>query len=190
MQVCLPCGQAACCAHAVLLKRDKNCLSRSWLRQSPYHRRSPLPPSRPPSLPPPPPPPPSRSSGYPATAGPQLEARKRLDNVQAEFAKAGLSAAASDRVLKQCKVYLQWDCESKLQPALQLWLQGFGSEKLHEVLQYAPYLLERNPADCEEVFMWLLLRIPYTGRVYKDPHNRWHTSCFGVDAAPNTAQAA
>ncbi len=77
---------------------------------------------------------PAEAQGYLATAGPQLEARKRLDNAQAEFAKAGLSAAASNRVLKQCKVYLQWDCESNLQPALQLWLQEFGSEKLHEVL--------------------------------------------------------
>ncbi len=64
-----------------------------------------------------------------------------------------MSAADSKKVLKQCKEYLQWDCESRLQPALQSWLQELGSKKLHEVLQYAPHLLERNPADCGEVFM-------------------------------------
>ena len=152
MQVCLPRGQAACCAHAAFLKREQNCLSHSWLRQKPSPRRSPC-----------------SSSGF--------------CRVQKEFAKAGLSAAASNKVLKKCQMYLQWDCESKLQPALQLWLQELGSEKLREVLQYAPHLLERNPADCEEVFMWLLLRIPYTGNCYKEPRKWWHTRTFGVDAA-------
>ncbi len=117
VQVCLPCGQAACCAHAALLKQDQNCLSHSWLHQNPSHRRGPR-----------------RSSGHLVTAGPQLEARTRFYKVRDEFAKAGVSAADSKKVLKQCKEYLQWDCESKLQPALQSWLQELGSEKLREVL--------------------------------------------------------
>lgn len=94
-----------------------------------------------------------------------------------------MSAADSKKVLKQCKEYLQWDCESRLQPALQSWLQELGSKKLHEVLQYAPHLLERNPADCGEAFMWLLLSISYTGKGYKEPRKWWHTRTFGVDAA-------
>ena len=31
--------------------------------------------------------------------------------------------------------------------------------------------------------MWLLLRIPYTGKGYKEPRKQWHTRSFGVDAA-------
>lgn len=46
-----------------------------------------------------------------------------------------------------------------MQPARHLWLQELGSKKLQELLQYAPNLLERNPADCGDVFMWLLLPI-------------------------------
>ncbi len=77
-------------------------------------------------------------------------------------------------------MYLQWDCDSELQPALHLWLQELGSNKVQEVLQSAPNLLERNPA---EVFMWLLLSIPYTGECHKEPRNWLHTRSFGVDAA-------
>ena len=154
MQVCLPRGQAACCAHAPFLKRDQKYMTCSWLRQNPSHKRRPR-----------------RSSGYLVTAGLQLEAHTRFSRVQEEFAKAGVSDADSKKVLKQCKEYLQWDCESKLQPALQLWLQELGSEKLREVLQYAPYLLECNPADCGDVFMRLLLPISHG------------TPAYGVDAA-------
>jgi len=47
----------------------------------------------------------------------------KADAVQAEFAKAGISAEITQMTLKQYKPYLNWDIETKLRPALQSWLQ-------------------------------------------------------------------
>ena len=54
--------------------------------------------------------------------------------VQAEFAKAGIPTRVTKRVLKLHRHYLNWDIETKLQPALQLWLQELGAEQLSTTL--------------------------------------------------------
>ncbi len=74
--------------------------------------------------------------------------------VQAEFAKAGISAAATKRVLSQYRTYLNWDVVTKLRPALQSWLQELGAEQLSQQLQKLPPLL--SPDERNEVYSWLV----------------------------------
>ena len=54
----------------------------------------------------------------------------RADAAQAEFAKAGISAEVTQKVLEQYKPFLTWDVETKLRPAVQSWLQELGTEQL------------------------------------------------------------
>ena len=75
--------------------------------------------------------------------------------VQAEFAKAGISAEVTQKVLKQYKTYLYWDVETKLRPALQLWLQKLGSQQLSQQLQEVQRLLVCTPKERNEVYCWL-----------------------------------
>ncbi len=76
--------------------------------------------------------------------------------VQAEFAKTGISAEVTLRVLQQYKPYLNWDIETKLRPALQSWLQELGSEQLSQQLQKLPRLLWCKPEERNEVYSWLV----------------------------------
>ncbi|DBA72167.1 TPA: hypothetical protein ACH3X2_010659 [Trebouxia sp. C0005] len=76
----------------------------------------------------------------------------KADAVQAEFAKAGISAAVTQKVLKKYKHYLNWDVVTKLQPALQLWLQELGSEHLSQQLQKVPCTLLCTPEKHNEVY--------------------------------------
>ena len=76
--------------------------------------------------------------------------------VQAEFAKAGILAEVTQKILKQYKPYLNWDIDTKLRPALQLWLQELGIEQLSVQLQKSPSLLVCKPEDCNEVYLWLV----------------------------------
>ena len=76
--------------------------------------------------------------------------------VQAEFAKAGISAEATQNILKQYNTYLNWDVETKLRPALKSWLQELGTEQLSQQLQRLPRLLMCTPQDRTEVHSWLL----------------------------------
>ena len=79
----------------------------------------------------------------------------KADAVQAEFAKAGISAGVIQRILKQHKPYVNWDIESKLRPTLQLWLQVLGPKQLSQQLQKARCLLVCKPEECNEVYVWL-----------------------------------
>jgi len=79
----------------------------------------------------------------------------KADAVQAEFAKAGISAEITQMTLKQYKPYLSWDIETKLRPALQSWLQELGAEQLSQQLQKVRRLLACKPQECSEVHMWL-----------------------------------
>ncbi len=90
----------------------------------------------------------STSAAKSASAG-------NADAVHAEFAKAGISAEATNKVFSQYKTYLNWDIETKLRPALQLWLQELGSKQLSEQLQKNEFLLLCKPEECNEVYLWL-----------------------------------
>ena len=76
--------------------------------------------------------------------------------VQAEFAKAGISAEVTQKVLKQYKHYLKWDVGTKLQPVLQLWLHELGTEQLSQQLQKLPRLLMCMPEEHNKVCSWLV----------------------------------
>ncbi len=78
--------------------------------------------------------------------------------VQAEFAKAGISAEVTQKVLEQYKPYLTWDVETKLRPAVQSWLQELGTEQLSQQLQRLPCLLLCTPVERAEVYSWLVLK--------------------------------
>ena len=85
--------------------------------------------------------------------------------VQAEFAKAGISAEVTQKVLKQYKHYLNWDVETKLQPVLQLWLHELGTEQLSQQLQKLPCLLMCTPEERTEVYSWLVSKGVNAARV-------------------------
>ena len=76
--------------------------------------------------------------------------------VAAEFAKAGISAEVTQKVLKQYKPYLSWDVETKLRPALQSWLQELGSVQLSQQLQKVQCFLVCTPKEHNEVYSWLV----------------------------------
>ena len=75
--------------------------------------------------------------------------------VRAEFAKAGISNAATARILQQYEPLLRWDAKLKLRPALELWAQVIGTNQLAERLQKSPKLLISTPEKCGLVYTWL-----------------------------------
>ncbi len=87
------------------------------------------------------------------------------DAVQAEFAKAGISAEVTQKVLAKYKPYLNWDAETKLRPALQSWLQELGTEQLSVQLQKVQCLLVCMPEERKEVHAWLLSKGVNAARV-------------------------
>ncbi len=89
----------------------------------------------------------------------------KADAVQAEFAKAGISAEVTQKVLKQYKPYLNWDVETKLRPALQSWLHELGSKQLSQRLQKVTHLLVCTPEESNEVYLWLVSKGVNAARV-------------------------
>ena len=85
--------------------------------------------------------------------------------VQAEFAKAGVSAELTKKILKQYKPYLNWNIHTKLRPALQLWLQELGSKQLSEQLQKTERLLWCKPEERHKVYSWLVSKRVNAARV-------------------------
>ncbi|DBA88346.1 TPA: hypothetical protein ACH3X2_004848 [Trebouxia sp. C0005] len=85
--------------------------------------------------------------------------------VEAEFAKAGISAEVTQKVLERYKPYITWDVETKLRPALQSWLQELGTEQLSQQLQKAQRLLVCKPEECSEVYSWLMSKGVSAARV-------------------------
>ena len=75
--------------------------------------------------------------------------------VRAEFSEAGVPGEVIMKVLKQCPSYLRQPIDTKLRPALQLWLKQLGSQQLSECLDKYPRLLRRTPEECNDVYMWL-----------------------------------
>ena len=91
----------------------------------------------------------------------------QIDAVQAEFAKTGIPAEVSQKLVKQYKPYLNWDIETKLRPALQSWLQELGTEQLSQQLQKSRHLLLRKPDNCIRVSLWLSSMGVDAGRVQR-----------------------
>ena len=77
-----------------------------------------------------------------------------IDAVRAEFSKAGISDTVIAKVLKY-KPYLRWDPDTKLRPALQLWLKHLSRQQLSERLNKFQKLLLHTPEDCGDVYLWL-----------------------------------
>ena len=78
-----------------------------------------------------------------------------IDAVRAEFSKACVPDEVTAKALKSYKQYLRWDPDTKLRPALQLWLKHLGSQQLSERLGKYPKLLLRTPEECSDVYLWL-----------------------------------
>ena len=75
--------------------------------------------------------------------------------VRAEFSKASIPDEVTAKALKSYNQYLRWDPETKLRPALKLWLKHLGSQQLSERLGKYPQLLLHTPEDCNHVYPWL-----------------------------------
>ncbi|KAL3146997.1 hypothetical protein ABBQ38_014964 [Trebouxia sp. C0009 RCD-2024] len=74
---------------------------------------------------------------------------------RAEFCRAGIPDEVTRRVLKQYHQYQRWDIDTKLRPALKVWVQQHGSQQLSARLQKAPRLLCHTPEECNAVYLWL-----------------------------------
>ena len=89
----------------------------------------------------------------------------KADAVQAEFAKAGIPAEVTQKVLERYKHYWNWNVEAKLRPALQLWLQELSSQQLSKQLQNLPRLLLCMPKGHTKVHLWLVSKGVSAARV-------------------------
>ena len=76
--------------------------------------------------------------------------------VRIEFAEAGIPGEVTTKVLKRYEYYLRWDPDTKLRPALQLWLKHLGSQQLSARLHKHPRLLCCTPEECNDIYMWLV----------------------------------
>ena len=78
-----------------------------------------------------------------------------IDAVKAEFSKAAIPDEVISKVLKSYKYYIRWDPDTKLRPALQLWLKHLGSQQLSKSLDKYPQLLLHTPEKCNDVYLWM-----------------------------------
>ncbi|KAL3162593.1 hypothetical protein ABBQ38_008641 [Trebouxia sp. C0009 RCD-2024] len=74
---------------------------------------------------------------------------------RAEFCRAGIPDEVTSKVLRQYQSYQRWDIDTKLRPALKLWVEQFGSQQLAARLHKNPRLLLRTPEECSGVYLWL-----------------------------------
>ena len=98
----------------------------------------------------------SQPSRPPTFLAARAKAVANTDAVRAEFVKAGLPDEVIAKALKSYKHYLHWDPDTKLRPALQLWLKHLGNQQLSERLDKYPRLLLRTPEECSDVYLWLV----------------------------------
>ena len=84
-----------------------------------------------------------------------VKSAANADAARPEFSRAGIPDEVTTKVLKQCQPYLRWDIDSKLRPALQVWVQQLGSQQLSARLAKHARLLFRTPKECSDVYMWL-----------------------------------
>lgn len=59
------------------------------------------------------------------------------------------------QILMQYTTYLRGPTDTKLRPALQLWLKQLGIQQLSARLDKYPLLLLRKPEECSDVYLWL-----------------------------------
>ncbi|KAL3162594.1 hypothetical protein ABBQ38_008642 [Trebouxia sp. C0009 RCD-2024] len=94
----------------------------------------------------------SNSMGTPAA---KSKPAANAEAARAEFCRAGIPDEVARKVLKWYQPYLRWDIQTKLRPALQLWVEQLGSQQLSARLQKAPLLLCHTPKECSGVYLWL-----------------------------------
>ncbi|KAL3162626.1 hypothetical protein ABBQ38_15490 [Trebouxia sp. C0009 RCD-2024] len=73
----------------------------------------------------------------------------------AAFREAGIPDEVTTKVLQQYQPYQRWDIDSKLRPALKLWVNQLGSQQLSARLKQMPRLLVRTPQESSNVYLWL-----------------------------------
>ncbi|KAL3162643.1 hypothetical protein ABBQ38_008688 [Trebouxia sp. C0009 RCD-2024] len=83
------------------------------------------------------------------------QAIANAEAARAEFWEAGIPDEVTTKVLNQYHHYLRWDIDTKLRPALQLWVKELGSHELSARLLKHPKLLLRTPEECSDVYLWL-----------------------------------
>lgn len=72
-----------------------------------------------------------------------------------EFEQLGLSKKATSTILRKSPVYLKWDIEHDLQPAVQQWQDEVGQD-LEKALRRSPHLLSCTVAARQQHYSWLL----------------------------------
>ncbi|KAL3162627.1 hypothetical protein ABBQ38_008673 [Trebouxia sp. C0009 RCD-2024] len=75
--------------------------------------------------------------------------------VKTEFSQAGIPDEVITKVLNQYQYYLRWDIDTKLRPALKVWMKHLGSQQLSARISKYPLLLVRTPEECSDVYLWL-----------------------------------
>ena len=71
------------------------------------------------------------------------------------FAEAYVSEKAAASALKKCRTYSNWDLDSELRPAVQMWVDAIGSHELSLRLMRSPHILLTTPASYNDVFSYL-----------------------------------
>ncbi|KAL3135117.1 hypothetical protein ABBQ32_008058 [Trebouxia sp. C0010 RCD-2024] len=73
----------------------------------------------------------------------------------AAFREAGIPDEVTTKVLKQYPYYQRWDIDTKLRPALKLWVNQLGSQQLSARFERIPRLLLRTPEESSDIYLWL-----------------------------------
>ncbi|KAL3162615.1 hypothetical protein ABBQ38_008662 [Trebouxia sp. C0009 RCD-2024] len=94
----------------------------------------------------------SNSMGTPAA---KSKPAANGEAAKAEFCRAGIPDEITAKVLGWYQPYQRWDIDTKLRPALELWVKQLGSQQLSARLQKAPLLLCHTPEECSDVYLWL-----------------------------------
>lgn len=77
-------------------------------------------------------------------------------SVRLAFAKAGISEQSIQSIMSRYPPYSNWDVETRLQPAIDRWLQKLGKANFHTAIQQAPRLLTQTSDECDSVHAVLL----------------------------------
>ena len=75
--------------------------------------------------------------------------------VRAKMSQAGLSDRKIDGILKVYPSYKNWDSDTKLHSASDLWQQELGPKQFAERWPLAPHLLLHSPQERSNILAWL-----------------------------------
>ena len=75
--------------------------------------------------------------------------------VRAKMSQAGLSDQKIDSILKAYPPYSNWDPDTKLRPAIDLWQRELGPKQFAERWPSAPHLLLHSPQERRNILAWL-----------------------------------